>query len=102
MDELNSRSLNVAAEKLGKLDTKFVLKYTCSLQGCGNNFDVRISKYDYDSKAPEKRKYSARCKSCIQTFRLTESQAQKFKRLFGAEVRIVDNTFNELFTIVDE
>ena len=102
MHEINSRSLNVPFSELGKRDTDFVLKYTCSLQGCGGNFEVRISKYDYDRKAAEKRKYSARCNCCMQKFMLTESQSQKFKRLFGCEVRIVENTFTTLFSIDDD
>lgn len=97
MSKLSTRSLKIDISKITKSDENFVFKYTCSMQGCGSDFDVSISKHDYDTKESKKRRYNVRCKSCIQKFKISELQTKRFTRIFGCEVRVVDNMFDELF-----
>lgn len=99
MSLISGRSLIVDENTLGRTDEKFVLKHTCGVAGCGKDFSVQISKLDYDTKVPEKRRYKVRCSTCGKKSTFSEGQTERFERLFGKKATISDNVFDKIFDV---
>lgn len=98
MTLVSNRHLVVSEDTLGKADLKFILKHTCSFNGCGKGFSIKITKQKYDQKAADKRRYKVRCADCRKQTTFSQSQADRFERLFGIQAKIMDNNFDDLFS----
>lgn len=99
MKLLCNRSLIVDEEKLTKTELNFVLKHTCNAEGCGTNFDIKITKQKFDEKGPEKRRYIVRCHACRKRTTFSQAQADRFERLFGIKAVVEQNNFGDIFDL---
>lgn len=100
MSEFATRNLRKPVEDLSVTEKQFLDRFTCAARDCGKDFLFEISKGAQDQTDKKKRRYNGRCGFCGKHIKLTDAQYARWRSLInGSELRVVDTTFDQFFSI---
>lgn len=98
MADWHKRSLRKDVYSLTAAEKKFLLKYTCDVQGCGADFEFEIARGVLEQKSKRKKEYTGRCKTCGKAIKLSQDKYFVWRGLLtGNKTAVTDTTFDQLF-----
>lgn len=98
MSDFSNRSLKKSVDGLTEPDKELLLEHTCSIPGCGSEFEFTIGKGALEQDDNRLKKYSGRCGKCGKSMILAHSKFQRWEKLIrGSKLIVVGNTYDDFF-----